>query len=423
MSLGFLDVNDCNLELWHQSGSTRSPGYALLENNTYVFGEQARAAARLKPREVNTRYWWQLSTEPLQPSMGSARHPGDLAHAHLTDLHQRSGSPEHILLAVPGSMAKEQLSLLLGIMQHSPFSAVGMVNRSVALGSLHTAGEELWHLEVQLHQMLLSHLIIRDEQVLLERTITLPGCGLIQTQERLAGVIANAFVEQTRFDPRQKAITEQALYNALPSALGQLQSAAETNLELNGHQARIAKKHLESIGSELLESVAAAIGESRPKIITDAIFGLLPAPRNILESLVVLSPNDMHKALMAHQSILVQKSGSLPYVTSLPMLQGLPTDTKTGSAEGNDTNINMVQSASKHPTHLLQAATAEPLLKNGTSLKEGVEIRQENSEWLIKHGDAVITLNGRDYVANTPLQAGDILIVENQNYTLIKVES
>ena len=83
MSIGLLDLHDTNLQLWHQDTRVQSPGYALLKGKEYLFGAPARAAAKLQPRAINTRYWWQLSTELLQPALGPARHTGDLVHAHL----------------------------------------------------------------------------------------------------------------------------------------------------------------------------------------------------------------------------------------------------------------------------------------------------------------------------------------------------
>ena len=77
----------------------------------------------------------------------------------------------------------------------------------------------MFHLEIQLHQAVISELAERNEQVELQRTTPLPGCGLLQLQERLVELIAAEFVRQTRFDPRRKAATEQQLYDALPAAL------------------------------------------------------------------------------------------------------------------------------------------------------------------------------------------------------------
>src|SRR5690606_1460662 len=132
---------------------------------------------------------------------------------------QEAKQPAEVLLAVSGSMQHQQLALLLGIMQQCPFDAVGLVNCSVALGSLYSQGGRLFHLELQLHQAVISELLEQNNAVELQRTVPLPGCGLLQLQERLVELIAATFVRQTRFDPRRKAATEQHLYDALPAAL------------------------------------------------------------------------------------------------------------------------------------------------------------------------------------------------------------
>ena len=70
MTLAVLDINDCNLQLWAGSQHAQGAGYALFSKGDYQFGNDARARARLEPRSTNTRYWWQLNTEPLQPALG-----------------------------------------------------------------------------------------------------------------------------------------------------------------------------------------------------------------------------------------------------------------------------------------------------------------------------------------------------------------
>ena len=109
MSIGLLDLHDTNLQLWHQDTRVQSPGYALLKGKEYLFGAPARAAAKLQPRAINTRYWWQLSTELLQPALGPARHTGDLVHA---PRHDRRGVAREGLQPVhPGraGLAEAQL--------------------------------------------------------------------------------------------------------------------------------------------------------------------------------------------------------------------------------------------------------------------------------------------------------------------------
>ena len=38
MSIGVLDINDSNLQLWHEGTTVQSPGYVLFQEKEYRFG-------------------------------------------------------------------------------------------------------------------------------------------------------------------------------------------------------------------------------------------------------------------------------------------------------------------------------------------------------------------------------------------------
>ena len=401
MSIGILDLNDANLQLWHQDTAVQSPGYALFQGTEYQFGSPARAAARLQPRDINTRYWWQLSTEALQPALGPARHNGDLAHAHLRQLHQDAKSPNEVLLAVSGSMQHEQLALLLGIVQQCPFDAVGLVNRSVALGTLYGRGERLFHLEIQLHQAVISELTKQDHQIELQRTIPLPGCGLLQLQERLVELIAAAFVRQTRFDPRRKADSEQQLYDALPAALHTLQNAPETNLEVSGYQARISANELQSAGKRLFDSARDTMGMLRPndQIIADPLAALLPGLTSLSERVNVLQADDIYRALQSHQAQLIQREQALSFVTTLPCLDQ---DIIASPDKASERSV-------AQPTHVLCQHTARPLIEAGTKLAAGCDLYRSSEGWQLRDSSTPTIVNGTTYHSGQILACGDAI--------------
>ena len=414
MSIGVLDINDSNLQLWHEGTVVQSPGYVLLQEKEYQFGSPARAAARLQPRDINTRYWWQLSTETLQPSLGPARHTGDLAHAHLRQLHQEAKSPSEILLAVSGSMQREQLALLLGIVQQCPFDAVGLVNRSVALGSLYGRGERLFHLEIQLHQAVISELKKQDHHIELQRTTPLPGCGLLQLQERLVELIAASFVRQTRFDPRRKADSEQQLYDALPGALRTLQTTSETNLEVNGYQARISAHDLQTVGKRLFDSARETMGILRPDdhVIADPLAALLPGLTSLFEQIEVLQADDVRRALQAHQEQLVQREQALSFVTALPCLDAevVSSDAATEAPQVTSSAVQpTAQTSTTQPTHVLYRHRARPLMETGTKLAAGCDIYRSNKGWQLRDNGTAATVNGATYHSGQILACGDAI--------------
>ncbi len=419
-----LDLNDANLQLWHAGQNVQSPGYALLEGKAYTFGSAARSAARLRPRDINTRYWWQLNTEGLQPALGPARHTADLVHAHLLDIHKQAGQPEDIILAVSGSMAQDQLALLLGIIEQCPFNAVGLVNRSVALASAVNCPGNVYHLEIQLHQALISELAQSDGQLAMRRVIPLPGCGLLQLQERLVEIIAAAFIRQTRFDPRRKADSEQQLYDALPTVLRALGSATETNIEVMGYRARINQSELRPAGELLFKSAPEAMGILTPqdRIIMDPVAGLLPGLMNSFPQAQLIDSNALQLSVDQHLDTLVQlQSGAaeqtLHFVTSLPCL--VPNDQSTAAeiAKPEPEPEPVVA------THLLRNAIASALSANGTALDQDWQLYFERGQWLLR-GAGAMSVNGKDHVTGQPLYCGDSLEWgAEESATLIAVET
>ena len=418
MTVALLDINDSNLQLWHADRQLQSPGYALLEGKQYRFGNSARAAARLHPRQINTRFWWQLNTQALQPALGPARHTGDLVHAHLLDIHQQGGKPEEILLSVSSSLQRDQLALVLGIIQQCPFNAVGLVNRSVALASLYGGPGKLYHLEIQLHQAVISELAEGGGKVELQRSIPLPGCGLLQLQERLVEIIAAAFIRQTRFDPRRKAETEQLLYDALPGALRELQSASETNLEVNGYRARIVRSELEAAGKRLFNSAPEAMGVLTPgdRVIVDPLADLLPGLRNSIPQAEILATDALPKALNRHMDSLVQRNETLNFITALPSLTRESTAQRHSDREGDVPESRPTQedppamATGEAPTHLLRGAIAQALEESGTELETGLELYCDHGHWLLR-GDLVTQaqVNGNSYQPDAALKPGDTI--------------
>jgi len=408
MTIALLDINDSNLQLWHDGAHLQSPGYALLVDRQYRFGNPARAAARLQPRDINTRFWWQLSTEALQPALGPARHTGDLVHAQLQELHRAGGQPQEVLLAVPGTMERGQLALLLGIIQQCPFAAVGLVNRSVVLGSVYGDSERLFHLEIQLHQAVITELARRDGQVELQRTVPLPGVGLLQLQERLVEIIATAFIRQTRFDPRRKAITEQQLYDSLPDALRALGRDSETNIEVNGYRARINRGELLGAGQRLFESAREAMGPLHPgnRLIADPLAGLLPGLTEQLPGLEVLAADSVRIALEKHVDLLVQREQALSFVTALPSLA--PARAETGPAVIAPTPVTPAKPAA---THLLEGHTARPLAADGTDLGGGWTLQRTRTGWQLAGAGAAVLVNGSPGRAEQTLGGGDTIRV------------
>ena len=267
-----LDCNDASLRLWNDGDALWSPGVVWLSGDRYQFGEPAWEQARRAPREINNRYWHRLSTQPLSPALGPARHTADLVHAHLEAL--LNGISGDITLAIPGAMEPGQLSLLLGILQTLPVTASGVVHRSALAGA--ATGQSCAHVELQLHQASITDVTVDNGVARAGQTQLLPGHGLLGLMDDIVERIGEQFVAQTRFDPQRRAETEQALYLQLPDLLQALGTQSEVSCLVEGHSARIAADALRPVGAAFTQALAPLLPAGTAHIALDALLSALP---------------------------------------------------------------------------------------------------------------------------------------------------
>lgn len=426
MTLALLDINDSNLQLWQGGQAVQSPGYALLEGQEYRFGLKARSAARLRPRDINSRYWWQLNTETLQPALGPARHTADLVHAHLLDIHQQAGQPEELIIAAPSSMQKEQLALLLGIIDQCPFKAVGLVNRSVALASLYAGTGKAYHLEIQLHQAVVSELTVHNGVVELQNVFPLPGSGLLQLQDRLVEIIGSAFIRQTRFDPRRKADSEQRLYDHLPEVLHALANTGEYHLDMAGYRVRISRNDLQVVAESLYNSIITATGtpEREDCVMLDPAAVMLPGFAGQFHRVKSVADKALPEAVEQHESRLVQREQALSFITSLPALASPtvpPVDEPVdGSQSTGKPEVADNPARAATPTHLLEGGRAAPLLPAGTRVDANCELHRPAGSWQLRGDDlAAVHVNGINYVPGQALKCGDSIATSDGTRALL----
>ena len=125
-----LEINDAGLVLAGDGEIlAEEPGYALLDGRAPETGTAAARRARLKPLHAETRHWQDLGTAPLARPMQAAASYADVACAQLADLtrpHLARGPA--LLLAVPPWYTREQLALLLGIVQAAALEPAGLVS-------------------------------------------------------------------------------------------------------------------------------------------------------------------------------------------------------------------------------------------------------------------------------------------------------
>lgn len=210
-----------------------SPGVALLDPRGLLVGEAAAAAAWLKPVLAADRFWADLATDSLARAAGPPVSHADLAHAHLSLLWNSIGRPgDQVVFAVPGTMRLQQIGLALGIAKNIAMPVAGIVDAAVAACAELEAKSSVLHLDVQLHQAVLTEMhganLLRRWRVAIATR-----AGLKAMQSAWAQLVSEAMVRRTRFDPLHRASSEQQIYQRLPDWLEALatQEAIDVAIE------------------------------------------------------------------------------------------------------------------------------------------------------------------------------------------------
>ncbi len=225
--------------------SPESPGYALVEDGHLLTGYGAASKARLKPRFTHTRFWDELSTTPLSSPFPHRLSRADLAFAHLKELWERlHHGVERTLLTVPGFYSLEQLGLILGMARTIGMSVSGLFDSALAAAANAPESRSTIHLDLHLHRAAASQ-ILRDKQLVREAVETSDRVGAVALRDAWVTLIAQSFVQQTRFDPLHTAETEQCLYDALPGWIGSLADAPVLTIAMDSggkrHEVELAR--------------------------------------------------------------------------------------------------------------------------------------------------------------------------------------
>jgi hypothetical protein len=407
--MNVLEINDTGLLL--SDGArviAESPGFAALEGKTLHVGATARARSRLDPRRAFSRFWYQLDATLPAPA-GAARTHADLAFTHLQSLRGLAGDAP-LILATPGSHTREQLAILLGLVEASGLRAEGLVDTAVASCTQVETLETTLHLDVELHRFVLT-VIHGGAEVSRVRVEEVSKPGLTVIWDALARVAAQAFVQQTRFDPLHNASTEQTMFDALPGWLALLAGSPNAVLELvvgaRTHRASVSRDDLVKRLVEPFEDVSGGIdqhGRPRPaSVLLSARAAAVPGLAEHIEHAtgiapVRLDPLAAARGALAQATRIAVPGAGLAYVTRL-----------TGIARRIDAATEVGA-----PTHVLVGDRALPVPRRDgdpmlllSHLRTGVPgaLRQLDGRlWVDGAPTETVLLNGKP--ARLPLRVG-----------------
>jgi len=321
MSLSVFELNDSEIRVANGTDIIlRQPGYAVIKADTIDSGATALKLARSNPRATYNRYWSQLNQDSLIVPSHLARHNADLAYAQLLAIHEQAGKPEEVLFAVPGSYSKEQLSLLLGIVEACPFTAVGLVDAATACATTIAESGSYSHIDIHLHYALITTLAVTDK---VSRTSVkiIDNNGLTDIYDTCAGYLSDIFIDQSRFDPLHHAETEQSLYDQIPACLRNLQSADEVTLEIHykdkRYQARLFKEPMLERLKQHYEKIYREISGTTTNLVSDR-FNALPGFAEHLDNTIQLDEGAIFAGCNINLLNIRSAGPSLSFITSLP---------------------------------------------------------------------------------------------------------
>lgn len=455
MSIRVLHLNDAGIRVSgrgsSESGDTRSgleygthyssPGYALIDPPRIEFGVGACAQSRLYPLNTYHQFWHRLDMEPFSRPVAHFRHNADIAFSHLKEVASDTELDGDVIMLVPGSFSRQQLAVLLGLARQCPFRVRALVDSGVAAGSTigEIPAEGLIHIELQLHQVVLTRLRQQDDEILRDTVAVVPAAGRVQMMESVLQLMTSAFVQQCRFNPQHNARSEQFLFDCLPEWLdGEVlrKGGQEAGEESDSHAGLISLQHHDTVHRAriLPDSVRSRLapyymkitqqlatldpGHRCPLVLAPALARLpgfnehfRDAPDQAPRDIRIVTVEAAADSCLAHGEQLLGNTESVRFHTRLPRAHGATV---------------AAASPRENPSHLLAGHHASRL-QDRMVVKLGdvqAEIIFDAGHYFLRSAATGVRINGIAAEDSQRLQLGDSISASgsDQHLQLIRVE-
>ena len=444
MSLLAADINDAGITVLDAERTLyREPGFALLDEAELTTGSSAFAQFRVRPRQIQNRFWSALATEPLRDSRFGHLSAADLASRQLEQIWQRvAGSGDRVVVAVPPYMSNENLGLFLGIAAELGIPIVALVDEAVAATRREYRNAVPVHVDVSLHSALLTR-IAQSGQAQVDRSVVVEDAGLLALFDAWVRTIAAAFVKQSRFDPLHTAETEQVLADRMIEWVSQATAAERVPLKVEyrgiTHEAEIESLELVAAAAPVYQHIVSNLralvrADDTPALQLTDRAAMLPGLADMLRArvggeLFILEPGAAARGLVARCRNMEIGAGGVSLVRQLPWDQG-----------AIDVEVEAEGSSGGQPTHLLVGNVAYSIasesLSVGTQAAEGERwvplegdmpgvsrrhcvVARENGQCVVRDFSRYGTfLNGSRIDGSAVLQIGDLIRVGTPGFEL-----
>lgn len=362
-----IDLSDTCIRVYSSGQELYAePGIALLAaGKDAIIGQAAQEALRQQPTRINSRYWSELSTDPLQMNDTSIRHNADLAWNQLSQI--KPNLSESVSFCVPSSLNQQQMQLLTGICQSLEIKVSSLVN--LGLAQLMNRADEInenlvTHIELQLHQLVVTQYELSNAKLTLGSQETIQDISFLRLIDRLLHLLQNKFIQNSRFDPLHSGDTEQQLFDQL---IEMIKTGQQTAFHIETAQ----KQHKIELSTQELQSVVS--------VFANDISTRLP-----------------NLGLKAYAPVFSQLPGFKPADTDIALRL---LDTEKGavrllSQQSSSEDIIYINSASLKPAQNNLSAQPEPV----SSAEPGTEVKKESAPAAIANA---LLFNNRVYPENS----------------------
>lgn len=434
MNVAAAHVNDAGITVLDAKRTLyREPGFALLDGDQLITGNEAYAAARIKPRRIQHRYWSELATTPLADQVFGHLSAADLASRQLEQMWRPLASAyDKVIIVAPPTMSNDNLGLLLGIASELKLPVSAMVDSAVAATRREYQNAVPVHIDMSLHATSLTRLG-QNGRAQIERVEILESCGIYALFDAWIRVVAEAFVQQSRFDPLHTAHTEQMLLDRLGGWLVAACSNKTVKLAVEygnlSHEAEIESLELIGAAAPIYQNIAGKLralyrAEDTPAIQLSDRLARLPGLADMLKARVggevfLLEPGATARGALARCRDQKDSANGIGLIRQLPWDQTAVVVEAKYAQEGQ----------SARPTHVLfehmayridesplvlgsQTAEGErtvplPIAMPGVSRRH-CSVRNQNGQCVLEdHSRYGTFLNGHRIDGSAVLQVGD----------------
>jgi hypothetical protein len=412
----------------------REPGFALLDDNELATGNAAFTKARVRPRRIQNGFWSDLQTDPLDDRRFQHLSSADLVSRQLEQIWQTAaGRGDRLVVAVPAYMNKHNLALFLGIASELDVPVVAMVDAAVAATRRQYRDAVPVHIDISLHSTLLTR-ISQTGQAQADRSQIIDEGGLLALYDAWIRTIAEAFVQQSRFDPLHTAETEQVLQDSLAGWLANASSTSSVamNIEYRGvkHSAQIESLALVAAAAPVYQRLVSTLraiyrADETPAIQLSDRAARMPGLADMLVARVggevfMLEPGATARGLIARCRDMQQSDAGVSLIRTLPWDQAAVA--VGGSVEvgqgGQPTHVLFENTAYAIDTVALNLGSQPDDSARWIDLQESMpgvsrrhcSLQHENGQCVVRDFSRYGTfLNGHEIDASAVLQVGDLI--------------